>query len=276
MSSPGDIEDFENKKLLEEIHAALDKPEAEEEEDVECVETKIWMWEGDQYHEFDSDYLNQIFPYKINKKTMAKDSKFIFHFLSSSLHYWVELVQEEQPQPEKLGKKDCKVIQQILQTDESDNWIAFRRWGQQFNKQQQFLKLEEQEVNFVEPEGELIHSYSRQQDEFVIVKYTGDNKKFYEFKQRMEVLLLFYIDGVSFIFEELDTWIYYIIYKKIKGTDRKQFVGMLSKYVFRLSTLKERHRISQVFILPTYQKSGHGKELIDVVYSISLNDPKCF
>ncbi len=47
MSSPGDIEDFENKKLLEEIHAALDKPEAEEEEDVECVETKIWMWEGD-------------------------------------------------------------------------------------------------------------------------------------------------------------------------------------------------------------------------------------
>lgn len=51
---------------------------------------------------------------------------------------------------------------------------------------------------------------------------------------------------------------------------------MLSKYVFRLSTLKERHRISQVFILPPYQKSGHGKELIDTVYNISLHDPKCF
>lgn len=51
---------------------------------------------------------------------------------------------------------------------------------------------------------------------------------------------------------------------------------MLSKYVFRLSALKERHRISQVFILPPFQKSGHGKELIDTVYDISLRDPKCF
>ncbi len=53
-------------------------------------------------------------------------------------------------------------------------------------------------------------------------------------------------------------------------------VGVLSKYVFRLSALKERHRISQVFILPQYQKYGHGKELLDVIYGISLNDPKCF
>jgi hypothetical protein len=66
---------------------------------------------------------------------MAKDSQFIFHFLSSSLHYWVELVQEGEPEPDKLGKKDCKVISEILQTDESDNCIAFHRWGEQFNKQ---------------------------------------------------------------------------------------------------------------------------------------------
>lgn len=49
-------------------------------------------------------------------------------------------------------------------------------------------------------------------------------------------------------------------------------MGVLSKYVFKLSTVKERHRISQVFILPSYQKSGHGKELIDAVYDISLKD----
>jgi len=51
---------------------------------------------------------------------------------------------------------------------------------------------------------------------------------------------------------------------------------MLSKYVFKLSTVKERHRVSQVFIMPCYQKAGHGKELIDVVYGISLSNPKCF
>ena len=52
------------------------------------------------------------------------------------------------------------------------------------------------------------------------------------------MLLLFYIDGVSFVFEEVDTWIYYIIYKKGKEGEKENFVGMLSKYVFRLSTVK--------------------------------------
>lgn len=64
---------------------------------MECVDTKIWMWEGEEYDVYDSDYLNQIFPYKLNKKTMTKDSQFVFHFLSSSLHYWIELQQEGPP-----------------------------------------------------------------------------------------------------------------------------------------------------------------------------------
>jgi ribosomal protein S18 acetylase RimI-like enzyme len=53
-------------------------------------------------------------------------------------------------------------------------------------------------------------------------------------------------------------------------------VGALSKYVFKISTIKQRHRISQVFILPSYQKYGHGKELLDIVYKIGIEDPNCF
>lgn len=64
---------------------------------MECIDTKIWLWEGDSYEELESDYLNQIFPYKLNKKTITPHSQFIFHFLSSSLHYWVQLVQEGEP-----------------------------------------------------------------------------------------------------------------------------------------------------------------------------------
>ena len=30
----------------------------------------------------------------------------------------------------------------------------------------------------------------------------------------MEVLFLFYIDGVSFVFEALDTWLYYVILQR--------------------------------------------------------------
>ena len=52
----------------------------------------------------------------------------------------------------------------------------------------------------------------------------------------MEVVFLFYIDGVSFVKEEVDTWVYFLVFKKKE--QRKLFVGALSKYVFKLSTTK--------------------------------------
>ncbi len=71
------------------------------------------------------------------------------------------------------------------------------------------------------------------------------------------MVFLFYIDGVSFVKEEVDTWVYFMVFKKKEN--RHLFVGVLSEYIFKISTAKQRHRISQVFILPAYQKSGHGK-----------------
>jgi hypothetical protein len=60
---------------------------------------------------------------------MAQGSQFIFHFLSSSLHFWVELQDPEQLEPGKLSRKDAKAIQDIFDNDQCDNWIAFKRWG---------------------------------------------------------------------------------------------------------------------------------------------------
>lgn len=111
-----DILEIEGRKITEESLKAEANPQPEE-EDVDCVETKIAIWSGSDFEEFESDFLNQIFPYRINKKTMTAGSQFIFHFLSSSLHYWVELVQEGEQEPEKLGKKDLKVIEEIFKTD---------------------------------------------------------------------------------------------------------------------------------------------------------------
>ena len=62
---------------------------------MECVETKIKVWDGEEYDEYESEFLNQIYPYKLNKKTVTADAQFTFHFLSKSLHYWVELSHPE-------------------------------------------------------------------------------------------------------------------------------------------------------------------------------------
>jgi len=87
------------------------------------------------------------------------------------------------------------------------------------------------------------------------------------------VLLLLFVDGASFTEDEPD-WHYYVIYRK-DGT-KSHFVGLLSKYEFRITYNKQRDRISQVLVLPPYQKQGHGKELLDLVYDESLKNSDVF
>ena len=48
----------------------------------------------------------------------------------------------------------------------------------------------------------------------MIIKYLGDNRDFNQFKEHMEVMFLFYIDGVSFVKEEVDTWVYFLVFRK--------------------------------------------------------------
>lgn len=84
-----------------------------------------------------------------------------------------------------------------------------------------------------------------------------------ECKERFEILLLLFVDGASFTEDEPD-WHYYVIYQKTPK--KSHFVGVLSKYEFRITHNKQRDRISQVLVLEPYQKQGHGKELLDLVY----------
>ena len=58
-----------------------------------------------------------------------------------------------------------------------------------------------------------MHRYERGEDKFVVYKYKGSNQEFLAYKQRFEVLFLFYIDGVSFVVEDTDEWEYYVIFK---------------------------------------------------------------
>ncbi len=45
-------------------------------------------------------------------------------------------------------------------------------------EKEKFMKYEEQEPMWKPPAGELIHTYTRNGEEFEIIKYLGDNKEF--------------------------------------------------------------------------------------------------
>lgn len=86
--------------------------------------------------------------------------------------------------------------------------------------------------------------------------------------KHLQALLQFYIEGASFIpVDEL--WHYFLVYLE----------GNLVAYA---TTFEEYHKvpraavtISQVLVLPPYQKYGIGSELLKILYGHYLRDRKC-
>ena len=115
---------------------ANEDPEEHEEPPIECVDTKLIIWEQDSFEEFEVDYLNQVYPEKINQNTVSKGCQFVFHFLASSLNYWVELKDGPEIEEGKLSSKDAKYLSSAFAELECDNYHNFNRWGKHFNKKE--------------------------------------------------------------------------------------------------------------------------------------------
>ena len=83
-----------------------------EEKDLEDTTptTEIVMHRGSQTTTFDPDFLFLIFPDKLNQYTIDDGVVFKFHFLSQSLHFWVEIENTKPPKDTKLSKKDASFI----------------------------------------------------------------------------------------------------------------------------------------------------------------------
>ncbi|KDQ33945.1 hypothetical protein PLEOSDRAFT_1033752 [Pleurotus ostreatus PC15] len=129
-----------------------------------------------------------------------------------------------------------------------------------------FLAQVEQDGTTFKPSGQLIHSYVRlsplaaangkgkaaantqqtldSEDANAVVyevyHTTWDTPGFREYHRRMQLFILLYIEGGSYINEEEDSWEFAVL----------QFV-----------------------ILPPYQRQGHGSELYDAIYNYVLSQP---
>ena len=96
-----------------------------------------------------------------------------------------------------------------------------------------------------------------------------NDEKFHTYIDRIQTMLVYFIETSQFIDLEDPQWTYFIIYEKRK-TGNAEFgyatVGFLSLYNYYAYPSNVRSRISQVLVLPTYQRSGHGAELIESVF----------
>uniref|UniRef100_H2ZHA7 Histone acetyltransferase type B catalytic subunit n=1 Tax=Ciona savignyi TaxID=51511 RepID=H2ZHA7_CIOSA len=102
------------------------------------------------------------------------------------------------------------------------------------------------------------------------------NPGFREYHERIESFILWFIDAACFIDSDDDKWDFYITYEKNADScgTTYSFVGYSTCYRFYAYPDKIRPRISQVLVLPPYQRQGHCTELIIAIYQqyVSRND----
>ncbi|PWZ02346.1 histone acetyltransferase type B catalytic subunit [Testicularia cyperi] len=167
-----------------------------------------------------------------------------------------------------------------------------------------FAKVLEQDRSF-QPLGDKVHSYTRRnvdkgkgksgsrasaavlsEDDpdarvFEIYRTTWDTPGFREYHRRMQVFVLLFIEGASYIQEDEANWEFFTLYEKVKGssnntgkgTSTYHFMGYTTLYKFWCWPDSSRIRLSQFVVLPPYQKSGHGGALYNTVYDEILKRP---
>lgn len=96
-----------------------------------------------------------------------------------------------------------------------------------------------------------------------------ESQKFKDYLNRVQTMLVFYIETSNFIDEEDPKWTHFLLYEKRKTSNseiRYLTEGYISVYNFYAYPDKTRMRVSQMLILPPYQRYGHGAELLEAVY----------
>ncbi|KAI5831336.1 histone acetyltransferase type B [Schizophyllum commune Tattone D] len=100
---------------------------------------------------------------------------------------------------------------------------------------------------------------------------------FREYHRLMQLFILLYIEGGSYINEDEDTWEFVVLCRKRRddpSVATYHFVGYSSLYPFYCYPERVRMRLSQFVILPPYQRHAHGSELYSAIYNYVLSQPQ--
>ncbi|XP_033114772.1 histone acetyltransferase type B catalytic subunit-like [Anneissia japonica] len=132
------------------------------------------------------------------------------------------------------------------------------------------------------PSGTLLNSYSRTHEgstsHFEIYKNDMSTPGFREYHERLQTFLWWFIDAASYIDPDDERWGYYTFFERqVEGSNtRYSSVGYITVYKYYAYPDKIRQRISQMLILPPYQRQGHGSEVLETVYRDFISDPIVF
>lgn len=131
------------------------------------------------------------------------------------------------------------------------------------------------DVAFSHPfQKEAILTYARGDRQFSVFKsQLTATPQMVDYHKRMQLLMFMHIDGANFIDSNDMRWELFAVLEHVGGAPR-HLVGYATVYPFSAirpgrslnDGFAERIRVSQVFVLPRFQRGGHGSALLTAIY----------
>ncbi|CAG5135859.1 unnamed protein product, partial [Candidula unifasciata] len=142
-----------------------------------------------------------------------------------------------------------------------------------------FRKLLSDDQTF-RPFGQLIDSYTvpakTGERQFEVYYTKIEEPGFRDYHSRLQSFIKFYIDAASYIDVDDEQWDYFLLLEKyrVNGESRYAAAGYMTVYNFYAYPSRIRPRISQVLVLPPFQKLGLGARLIQTFYNLCYSRPE--
>ncbi|CAH1773589.1 unnamed protein product, partial [Owenia fusiformis] len=140
----------------------------------------------------------------------------------------------------------------------------------------EFIALLHKDASF-KPFGELKHSYTVTKDgnvrQFEIYQTGIDTPGFREYHERLQTFLLYYVDAASFIDVDDDRWQFFLCFEKYKSNGNPMYAvaGYMTVYNYYAYPDSIRPRVSQMLVLPPFQRQGHGSQMLQTFYNGCYN-----
>ncbi|XP_037820269.1 histone acetyltransferase type B catalytic subunit [Lucilia sericata] len=179
----------------------------------------------------------------------------------------------------EYGKKVDELSKGDIKADDVVATIAEKLPdGCYFVNMDEFLKTLDKADKF-QPFGEKLCEYKQQDEEnkeriFEFYHCNYKQPSFLKFFSRLQTFVLWFVDAASYIDVDDPQWSYFICYEKFKndnGVETYATVGYTTVYEYYAYPQNIRPRISQMLVLPPFQKLGIGTKFLETIYNFYQN-----
>ncbi|CAF4190487.1 unnamed protein product [Rotaria sp. Silwood2] len=217
-------------------------------------------------NEFVPEYTHQIFGR--NKIIFGyKNLKINFYCLSSSFIFCFNVNYDEKINQEQNQELQTDDISQLL-----INWIPSSITTTSLDLFLSKIKYENEYLPF----GKQLFNYKLKGEEsspyfiYCINQNYFNNSRFIEWFSGFETFVKFFINSESTINNKDFKMIIYLLYQQYQNNNKQICytpIGFSTLHLYYAYPDKKRPRISQILILPPYQRKGHGRHLLTTIYN---------